>query len=694
MKLGKSTISYNNHYMTMDGQAWFPVMGEIHFSRYPRQYWEESLLKMKAGGVQLAATYVFWIHHEEIEGVWESDGQKDLREFLRLCKKVEMPLILRIGPWAHGECRNGGFPDWLLKKGFKTRSNDAEYLEYVKGFYEKVFAMAEGFLWKDNGPVVGIQIENEFGHAGGLRGEEGEEHMRRLTALAKEVGFDVPVYTATGWGGAVTGGLLPVMGGYCDAPWARSTDRLAPSGNYIFTKERNDGNIGSDFKVGDNVTFDYDKFPFLTAELGGGLQVTHHRRPAAHGKDIGAMSLVKLGSGVNLLGYYMYHGGTNPKGRLTTLQESLASGGYNDLPELNYDFRAPIREYGQISDTYKEIKLLAMFVKDFGSELCGMDAVIPEDNPLKPGDFEHIRYAYRLKGDSGYVFINNFQRLYDMKKHDKAGFKIQTANETVTIPPRSFANGEFAFYPFNFRLNDNAVLKTALATPLCRLNSDVYVFYGDLEPEYRVEGALGSTRLITLTREDALNAYKISSFSDGAERLVIYDGYVLEGHGGLELIGRNDCEFKVYPDLAEVPDGFERKGMDGEFAVYYRKKSVKDAGFAWVRETERTEEKAVFECELNIPGGCADCFVQIGYEGDRAELFINGDKEADDFYTGFGWEVGLKRFNFPKKLKIEVYPYHEGDKIYFEKLPEMIDKTACSLNKMTVSTEEVFFVRK
>ena len=64
----------------------------------------------------------------------------------------------------------------------------------------------------------------------------------------------------------------------------------------------------------------------------------------------------------------MYHGGTNPEGKLTTLQESRATGYPNDVPVLSYDFSAPVREYGQMSDTLNEIKLLAMFLKDFGRE--------------------------------------------------------------------------------------------------------------------------------------------------------------------------------------------------------------------------------------------------------------------------------------------------------------------------------------
>ena len=99
-----------------------------------------------------------------------------------------------------------------------TRTNDPEYLRYVREFYGKIAEQARGLLLSDDGPVAMIQIENEYGHVGGRTGEEGEAHMRMLRQVAKEVGLEVPIYTATGWGGAVTGGMLPVMGATARLP--------------------------------------------------------------------------------------------------------------------------------------------------------------------------------------------------------------------------------------------------------------------------------------------------------------------------------------------------------------------------------------------------------------------------------------------------------------------------------------------
>ena len=118
-------IGSTAHHLIRNGKPWYPVMGEFHFSRYPAEEWETELRKIKAAGVQIVATYIFWIHHEEEKGVWRTDGNLDLRRFLTLCQKVGLEVLLRIGPWAHGECRNGGFPDWLQHDAsIKARTDD------------------------------------------------------------------------------------------------------------------------------------------------------------------------------------------------------------------------------------------------------------------------------------------------------------------------------------------------------------------------------------------------------------------------------------------------------------------------------------------------------------------------------------------------------------------------------------------
>jgi len=111
--------------MIFNGQRVVPVMGEIHFSRLPASQWRSELLKMKEGGINIVATYVFWIHHEEIKGQYIWQEERNLRHFAEICRELDMKLMLRIGPWAHGEARNGGFPDWLATGGIPLRPNQS-----------------------------------------------------------------------------------------------------------------------------------------------------------------------------------------------------------------------------------------------------------------------------------------------------------------------------------------------------------------------------------------------------------------------------------------------------------------------------------------------------------------------------------------------------------------------------------------
>ncbi len=662
-------FGYTTKYMTKNGKPWFPVMGEFHYSRYPREYWKESLYKMKAGGVQVVSTYNIWIHHEEVEGEYDFLGNKDLRAFIQDCKEVGIYLFLRIGPWVHAEVRNGGLPDWLLKKDFEVRTNDEKYFLEVEKFYTKLFEQAKGYFLKDDGPIIGIQIENEYGHCGGLNGEDGENHMIRLTNMAKEIGFDAPLYTATGWGGAVTGGLIPVMGGYCEAPWDQRLTDIEPSGNYIFTHERNDHNIGSDHGFGHGITFDVTKFPFLTAELGGGLQVTRHRRPIATGKDIGAMSLTKLGSGCNLLGYYMYHGGTNPKGKLTTLNESRETGYLNDLNELNYDFRASIREYGQISDTFKEIKLLSMFVADFGEELCEMEAYIPKENPLFPTNFTDLRYTVRHNGEWGYVFVNNYQRREQMATHKDVTLKPMIGDKAYDIFTGDINNGDYFFYPVNMPVNNKKV--TLPITPLCKINNDV-IFYGDVKEE----------NLVIISREEALNSWKVKQ--NGKEQLIISSAPVIDCDKHIEIYAKGDTTLKVYPDFDKVPCDLTFVSKDGLFSIYeYKYKGFeKKATFNKKSETEYEIEMGAFDVKPY------DVYLNIDYIGEMADLYIDGEKVADEFYCGEKWQVALRKFDFPSKLTLKINPLHKEEKIYLENFPKFEGDRISVLNSILVEVFE------
>ncbi len=717
-----SNISFNEHFLTVDGRPWFPVMGEIHYSRVKPERWETELLKMKAGGVELVSAYTIWIHHEETEGEWDFAGCRDLRSFVETVDRCGLHMILRIGPWAHGEVRNGGFPDWLMEKEraglIKTRSDDPAYLRYARRFYEKIEEQVRGLLLKDNGPIIGIQIENEYGHCGGLQGEEGEQHMRTLQTMAKEIGFDVPLYTATGWGGAVTGGMLPVMGGYCEAPWDQRIGEIEPSGNYVFTEERNDHNIGSDHGLGAGITFDMNRFPYLTAELGGGLQVTKHRRPVASAKDIAAMSLVKIGSGCNLLGYYMYHGGTNPKGRRTTLQESRETGYPNDLPVLSYDFNAPIREYGQLTDTYREIRRLAMFTRDYQNLLCRTEYIPQNGNPTGPGDLKHVRTAVRVlpkesneKIRSGFYFVNNYQRRYAMAEHKgmTPSARDEKGAPLAIYDVCDLKDGDYFFRPFNLPVGEG-ILKTTNAIPLCILNGTDYVFYvkSQTQPDYRFKGEPGRAGIITLTDEEALHACKCRI--GDRDYLFISEGDVVQDTEGRPqlLLNVQDAQqpsFSVWPDLPKCPPHFRktasagrryRTAASGIFARYVYDDILENRVNVQLDGEETGSDGSMkISAQIRIMNEGTDMrqtdevLLHIAYEGDTAGLYSRGELTADNFYTGQVWEIGVSDLmeNGSASLRFEASALTEEsrDRLYLQEWPDMTSGSACRIKAVYTS---------
>lgn len=498
------TLGLNSRYLTLDEKPWLPVAGEFHFSRYPRAQWEDEILKMKAAGVNVVSTYIIWIHHEEIRGRFDWTGQRDLRAFTQLCAKHGMYVVARIGPWDHAEVRNGGLPDWVLQQG-PTRENDPLYLASVRTWYGQIGEQLKGLLWKDGGPVIAIQLENEYSRRGP---RAGEAHILELKKLALASGLDVPLYLVTGWDNAVVPprAVIPVYGGYPAAPWDSSISRLPPAEVYAFRfQSRVAANVNADRGRGEPGALPSatDALPYLTAEIGGGIEDTYHRRPVIAPDDIAAVVPVMLGSGVNLYGTYMFQGGENPDGRLTTLQESQATGYPNDLPIKSYDFQAPLGEFGQERASLRKLKVFDYFLNDFGADLAPMVVHTPALQPRSSADLSVPRVAVRSRGDSGFIFFNNYVRQAAMPVRRAAQFQIRLPGPagkpgpTLAIPrhPVDLPSGAYFIWPFNLRL-DGVTLRYSTAQLFTRLDdSGVDTVYFEALPGIAPEFAFDTATI-------------------------------------------------------------------------------------------------------------------------------------------------------------------------------------------------------
>ena len=619
-------INVTSRYFTRNGKPWIGVMGEFHFSRYSRENWHRELAKMKAGGITIVSTYLFWIYHEEIEGKMDFGGDNDIRAFIEECKDVGLDVVIRIGPWAHGECRNGGFPDWLLKKDYKLRDNNEEYLAIVKKWYQSIYNEVKGLFYKDGGNIIAVQIENEF--------VDNAEHLAKLKEIAVECGFIAPIYTVTGWNSASGAKIpvdevVPVFGGYCEAPWENHMNRLSPSPHYFFNRMRNDSAIGTDLIAktqSDGWQLPYERYPFATCELGGGIEVTHHRRPIIKPMDIYAVSLVKLGDGNNLVGYYMYHGGTNKIGELSTFNETKATGYPNDYPILSYDFQAPLSEYGEVREQYGLLNMLHMFVNDFGEEFAPMIAV-DSANSVEADDTNSLRYGMRTNGKSGFVFVNHYQRLTELA--DIENTVISAGN--VEFPPID-VKGEVSFFmPFNMKMGDS-VLEYATAQPLCKCD-DTYFFaeIPNIKAEYKF--SKGSANIVTVPFENAKYMRKLNGtvYIGGGCNLYEENGQIHSVEDGEYICQKwNGSEFET------IKIGQSAKQSNVEIT------GVENAPFEPKYKEELCiggERKLTWK-KINVDGRYG--FAEIDYVGDVAQIYADGELVADDYYYGKTWRVPCK----------------------------------------------------
>ncbi|MBC7782730.1 MAG: beta-galactosidase [Burkholderiales bacterium] len=700
------SITVDGVSLMRDGRRWMAVMGEIHFSRVSRDKWREELLKIKAGGIDVIATYIFWIHHEEVEGQFDWSGDRDLSQFARTCQEVGLPLVVRCGPWCHGEVRNGGMPDWILTKpDIKERTSDPKFLRYAEILYREIKTQLAGLLWKEGGPVVGVQVDNEFGGP--------SQYLLDLKAIAIKEGLDVPIYTRTGWPMNSTpmpfGELLPLYGAYAEGFWSRELDPMP--GDYWrafnFQLERTDSEVGAD-QLGRREAADQSdtaRYPYLTCELGGGMEQSYHRRIYIYPMDVLAVAIAKIGSGGNLPGYYMYHGGTNPTGKLTTLQESQATKFWNDNPVKSYDFQAPLGQYGQVREHYHLLRRLHLMLQDFGPALTMMPPTLPDRRPRSKHDAEALRWAIRSDGHAGFVFINNYQRLLPMPVRSDVQFEIVLPDETLRIPdsPTTIPADTAFCWPFNLQLG-GVVLKFATAQLVCEV-ADAAVRYvvfaktGDAPAQFafaaagaKVTSARGNLRqaadvifvddvksgmdaAITVTTNDGQTIHFILLDDDslrcwkldfGGKSRVLISNMDLVADGG-QLRARSDhtdaLTFAAVPPLSNIAVNgtmiaAQREGLFSLFTWTAPEHIVArctiepakpagalrkiNKGYAKVAEAPSDADfEAAAVWHLHFAEDTAGTILRIHYVGDVARLYVGGELVTDNFYNGKPFDFSL-----------------------------------------------------
>uniref|UniRef100_A0A8C0H1M1 Galactosidase beta 1 n=1 Tax=Chelonoidis abingdonii TaxID=106734 RepID=A0A8C0H1M1_CHEAB len=157
-------IDYDKNYFLKDGKPFRYISGSIHYSRVPRYYWKDRLLKMKMAGLDAIQTYVPWNYHEFKPGVYDFSGDRDIEYFLQLANEIGLLVILRAGPYICAEWDMGGLPAWLLEReSIILRSSDLDYLAAVERWMGVLLPKMKPYLYQNGGPVIMVQVENEYG---------------------------------------------------------------------------------------------------------------------------------------------------------------------------------------------------------------------------------------------------------------------------------------------------------------------------------------------------------------------------------------------------------------------------------------------------------------------------------------------------------------------------------------------------
>jgi hypothetical protein len=719
-------IAVNNYFISINNKPVIPVTGEFHFSRYPNQYWDESIKKMKAGGITVIPTYVFWNLHEEEEGKFTWTGDKNLRAFIELCKKNNMQAIVRIGPFCHGEIRSGGLPDWLLGKPLNIRANDPMYLGYVQKLYSQIAKQLQGLYYKDGGPIIGIQIENEYQHSAapwaltypgqphdftaseqdravtheGVAvsteknpyADMGNDHMKVLKTIAIKEGIVAPLYTATGWGNAaiITNESIPVTAAYAYPFWTPKRD-YSPFFLYKNMHKHPDYSP---------VRYKPEDYPAFPAELGSGISLVYTRRPVVVHQSFDALINRCLGSGANGVGYYMFHGGSTPRGKHNFMNDEAYG-----VNKISYEYQGPIGEYGQVREGFHRLKLLHFFLNDFGHLLAPMQVVLPANAAsLKPVNTSDLRYSVRVKNNSGFVFLNNFQDDTTMLDQHNIQLKIKTGGGDMLIPETggfNLVSGENLMLPFNFDLN-GAKLNYATAQLLMKAdNASPYVVFFtpdginaefSFAPGVTVKNTSGttidanhkrimvkctakkaefsilvngkSTTVLVIDKALALRSYVVSI--KGKKSLVFSDAVVLQTENGFDLLsdGVNSFALEVYPRIASLP-----KTNVGTVSGNKNNSSISSFQFSLplfefgLTRNDINERKIAVALPQSLPAGVNDILLNMNYTGDTGMDFINGELVADNFYNGPTWQIGLRKFvSSPAKPKEMVFYFRPMEK--------------------------------
>ncbi len=317
----------------LDGQPFQIRSAELHYNRIPRAYWRERMLQAKAMGLNTVCTYVFWNEHETSPDTWNFEGNLDVRAFIELAHELGLWVLLRPGPYVCSEWDWGGFPAWLATiPNIQIRQNNPEFLACSDKYLRKVGEITSDLTIERGGPIIMVQVENEYGSFG-----NDHEYMRAIQNQIRNAGFDGVLFTSDGpTPEMLAGGTLPDVLSVVNFG-SRPGERFAE-----FAKFR-------------------QNVPFMCGELWFGWFDHWGQEHHVTDTNLQALDLRWFMENNASFNIYMLHGGTNWN----------YMNGANWTPEgyrpdvSSYDYDSAISEDGTLTEKYQAFRsVIADFVGD------------------------------------------------------------------------------------------------------------------------------------------------------------------------------------------------------------------------------------------------------------------------------------------------------------------------------------------
>lgn len=341
----KHTFKLGTSEFLLDGEPFQIISGELHPARIPEEYWKHRISMVKALGCNTISVYVFWNFHESEEGVFDfTTGNHNLAEFLKIAQDEGMWVLLRPGPYVCAEWDLGGIPPYLLRiPDIKLRSLDERYMAAAERFMSKLATEIKPFLVTKGGPILMIQIENEYGSYG-----TDKNYLQKLKDTWASLGIDIPSFT-------------------CDGP---SVEMLGAGSLPGSATGLNSGSSQADFDLAAKIN---PGVPAFSSETYPGW-LTHWGEKWAIADSSQFMKELKfLLDNNKSLNFYMVHGGTN-----FGYTAGANSGGKGYEPDVtSYDYNAPITEQGVATAQFMAIRGLIGSHLPKGKKLPPIPNVVP-----------------------------------------------------------------------------------------------------------------------------------------------------------------------------------------------------------------------------------------------------------------------------------------------------------------------------